>query len=804
MSVERMASESFVAMKVAEALDGGKRVYDVMAFGAKADGETDDAWAIQAAINAAGAAGGGTVYIPAGTYLTSGVCIVSDNVHIRGDGMGATKVKCDYDIARITGDTGSQSPQQDHALEAAFIFGTSFAAGSGAATVYNIENCSISDLEIDGGEDFDESEKDYIGGDYKTIGGVFVYSCKNFEAARLYIHDCYSYGVAFVGSVDPGDPNPRFKKRTLQSVRNCRIERVARDGIDNKRGLGVFFAEGNYIKQAGYTLSAMAQCGLDIGAYDIVADGNYCEGCPIGMRICYRDVAYSLDVGRVKISNCTARNCTIHGFTVLGYGRPTLVNCKSSGNAGVGFRVNTNYATLLGCVSEDDAVGIGVFSNDEVSPAVPTTLDVVGCVVKGEQCVQVNAGCSLRANSCRFEATANNKMCLNLMSGASADILCSSLSTGFVKVRGSGLRLVCAESAFDASQVITANNTDENISFSACHFVCCTKASGSNWTSPTSSANAYVAIRAALKVVDVDVIDAKADLVAGKVPASQLPSYVDDVLEFPATTDFPATGETGKIYVATSTGKVYRWSGSQYIEIANPDLSGYVTNGDPRLSDARTPTAHKSSHATGGSDAIAPSDIGAAASSHTHAASDITSGLAAVATSGSYNDLNDKPTIPTVPTNVSAFTNDAGYVTTAALRYDLPTNATAINTASQETVEGETVNYGAATLADRTGNRVSVTAALDELRVTFPPAVSGKLRDFGLRVEVGTGSAALTAPALVPVAPTGETIKLENNAKQIPALADGTAEAKGVTLLYFSESAPGVFFAKGEQVEEVA
>ena len=139
----------------------------------------------------------------------------------------------------------------------------------------------------------------------------------------------------------------------------------------------------------------------------------------------------------------------------------------------------------------------------------------------------------------------------------------------------------------------------------------------------------------------------------------------------------------------------------------------------------------------------------------------------------------------------------------SALRYDLASE-TVITTASQETVEGETVNYGGATLADRTGNRVSITATLDELRVTFPPAVSGKLRDFGLRVEVGTGSAALTAPAIVPVAPTGETIKLENNAKQIPALADGEAAAKGVTLLYFSESAPGVFFAKGEQVGEVA
>ena len=38
-----------------------------------------------------------------------------------------------------------------------------------------------------------------------------------------------------------------------------------------------------------------------------------------------------------------------------------------------------------------------------------------------------------------------------------------------------------------------------------------------------------------------------------------------------------------------------------------------------------------------------------------------TADLSAVATSGSYNDLSNKPTIPTVPTKVSAFTNDASY-----------------------------------------------------------------------------------------------------------------------------------------------
>lgn len=54
----------------------------------------------------------------------------------------------------------------------------------------------------------------------------------------------------------------------------------------------------------------------------------------------------------------------------------------------------------------------------------------------------------------------------------------------------------------------------------------------------------------------------------GKVPAAQLPSYVDDVLEFDTQSGFPKTGESGKIYVAKDTNKTYRWSGSAYAEIS--------------------------------------------------------------------------------------------------------------------------------------------------------------------------------------------------------------------------------------------
>lgn len=54
----------------------------------------------------------------------------------------------------------------------------------------------------------------------------------------------------------------------------------------------------------------------------------------------------------------------------------------------------------------------------------------------------------------------------------------------------------------------------------------------------------------------------------GKVPSSQLPSYVDDVLEYANQAAFPAEGEGGKIYVTLDTNKTYRWSGSTYVEIA--------------------------------------------------------------------------------------------------------------------------------------------------------------------------------------------------------------------------------------------
>lgn len=84
---------------------------------------------------------------------------------------------------------------------------------------------------------------------------------------------------------------------------------------------------------------------------------------------------------------------------------------------------------------------------------------------------------------------------------------------------------------------------------------------------------------------------------SAKVPAANLPSFVDDVEEYANYAGLPASGETGKIYVAKDTNVIYRWSGSGYVEIsaslALGETSSTAYRGD------RGKTAYDHSQATG-------------------------------------------------------------------------------------------------------------------------------------------------------------------------------------------------------------
>lgn len=81
------------------------------------------------------------------------------------------------------------------------------------------------------------------------------------------------------------------------------------------------------------------------------------------------------------------------------------------------------------------------------------------------------------------------------------------------------------------------------------------------------------------KYIDVtETMTYKADLVDGKVPASQLPGFVDDVLEYSSKSAFPATGESGKLYVAMDTNLTHRWGGSTYVEVSSSLALGVSPN----------------------------------------------------------------------------------------------------------------------------------------------------------------------------------------------------------------------------------
>lgn len=99
----------------------------------------------------------------------------------------------------------------------------------------------------------------------------------------------------------------------------------------------------------------------------------------------------------------------------------------------------------------------------------------------------------------------------------------------------------------------------------------------------------------------------KADLVDGVVPANQLPSYVDDVLDYANLASFPVTGESGKVYVALDTNKTYRWSGSTYVQIGS-DLALGETASTAYRGD-RGKTAYDHSQATGNPHGATTADI---------------------------------------------------------------------------------------------------------------------------------------------------------------------------------------------------
>ncbi len=124
---------------------------------------------------------------------------------------------------------------------------------------------------------------------------------------------------------------------------------------------------------------------------------------------------------------------------------------------------------------------------------------------------------------------------------------------------------------------------------------------------------------------------------AGKVPSSQLPSYVDDVEEYANLAAFPVTGESGKIYLALDTNLTYRWGGTSYVEIS-PSLALGETSSSAYRGD-RGKIAYDHSQLTSGNPhGVTKSDVGLSNCDNTSDANKPVS----TATQTALNDKSDK------------------------------------------------------------------------------------------------------------------------------------------------------------------
>lgn len=177
----------------------------------------------------------------------------------------------------------------------------------------------------------------------------------------------------------------------------------------------------------------------------------------------------------------------------------------------------------------------------------------------------------------------------------------------------------------------------------------------------------------------------------GRVPSTQLPSYVDDVLEYASFSNFPQTGEDGKIYIAEDTNRQYRWSGSQYVEIS-PSLALGETSSTAYRGD-RGAIAYTHSQTTGNPHNTTAAEVGAVPTSRTvngHALSDNISLTADDVGARSTNWTPTAADVGAVPTSRT--------VNGKALSANITLNASDVGAATEADVEGAKPMLRTATL----------------------------------------------------------------------------------------------------------
>lgn len=177
--------------KAANSDDAGTRVYNIRAYGAKGDGTTVDTAAVQAAIDACTQEGGGTVLVPAGTFV-----------------IGTTELKSNVTlhIAASGKLLGSGDGKQYHAVEAIPLHGDTTLEDGNWALFFAV---SAKNVTIEGPGTIDGQGAQFhsavrgtpppsgIGGNKRPYH-VLVYQCEDFAIRNISLLDCAYHSVRII------------------------------------------------------------------------------------------------------------------------------------------------------------------------------------------------------------------------------------------------------------------------------------------------------------------------------------------------------------------------------------------------------------------------------------------------------------------------------------------------------------------------------------------------------------------------------------------------------------------------------
>lgn len=303
-------------------------VYNVKGYGAEGDGKTDDTLAIQAAVDACGEGGGGTVYFPPGEYVSGLVIIKHSNVYLVGSGVISTKV--------------IMKPLNDSAL---FQFGHY----SDTSVRGKLHHMGISDMEIDGNK-----SNQYQGSDPEdgSAIGVRVEDVTHVSIRRIKVHHCDGYGIGIVGT---GLPN-----RSDLIVEDVETHNNNYDGIDIKAGFeNVWIQRLKSYSNGPGIIPNRESHGIHVRGENIyVAECMTFDNANHGISI---GELYALK--RIDVVNLKSFGNNFDGVSVAGSdeGQYVFTSCYVDGNLRNGIGIDRGQTHLNNCIiNNNDTFGISM------------------------------------------------------------------------------------------------------------------------------------------------------------------------------------------------------------------------------------------------------------------------------------------------------------------------------------------------------------------------------------------------------------------------------------------------------------